>query len=374
VHLDLRKIDWEIRLFCFQISCFRIASPWGFFDRQDILTTIAASAGEISPHSLKAAVPEIPATGKTRKINARHIAGSIAMRALHPAHVWRAIQLHRGRKASRRSFDNASLELYSRILPGEFLHYGYFDDVDRKPEQISLDDIITAQNRYAELLLDLIGTPPGPVLDVGCGIGGLTRMLLGRGFQPVALTPDRLQAAYVNKAMPDVPVLRCKFEALPVEEHRQKYDAVITAESLQYLKLDKALPLLAEIIKPGGAWVACDYFLTAPSNDHTCHNWDRFQEQITAAGWRISYKRDVTANTLPFLAFLHMLATRFGQPLMDFATLRLRRKQPGLHHILSGVIGQLGDVAADNVSLIDPAQFARDRQYMMLKMERSDAE
>ena len=71
------------------------------------------------------------------------------------------------------------------------------------------------QARYAELLIDLAGNPADPVLDIGCGMGGLSRMLKDRGFSPTALTPDRMQAAHVTKNIPDVPVLRCKLEAMP---------------------------------------------------------------------------------------------------------------------------------------------------------------
>jgi len=258
-------------------------------------------------------------------------------------------------------------------LPSDFLHYGFFDDVQRKPADISLSDIIQAQNRYAELLLELAGDCNDPVLDVGCGMGGLSRMAIEKGFAPTALTPDRLQASHILKTLPDVPVIRSKFEALKAEDHAAKYGTIFTAESLQYLKLDVALPLLKRIIKPGGKWVACDYFLNTPSDDRTCHNWDAFQARLIASGWKLTFQRDITANVLPTLAFLHMLASRFGLPLMGFAKLRLQRKQPALHHMLGGVLSQLDGVVADNISLIEPTQFKTNRRYMMLVMQRSES-
>ena len=307
-----------------------------------------------------------------RKINGRTLATSLMGRTFHPAHLWRAGVLHRRRKANRHAFDDTRLALYARLLPSDFLHYGYFDDPARAPESISLEDLARAQARYAELLLDLIGDAPGgPVLDVGCGMGGLSRMMRDRGLQPVALTPDKVQVAYVTKYVPGVPVLRTKFEKLDPADHAGRYGSVVTAESLQYLKLDQALPLLATVLRPGGSWVACDYFLTRPSADRTCHNWDLFNRRVADAGWRVTYQRDVTPHVLPTLAFIHMLATRFGVSGFDFGVLRLRRKQPGLHHLLGGLLGQIEGVIADNIALIDPAQFARDRQYMLLKLERA---
>ena len=331
------------------------------------LATLPPSIDVPTPVSKVLPLPE----GTVRKMSARRMATGVLGRVLHPKHLWTAAGLHRHRKANRRAFDDTRLELYSRILPSDFLHYGYFEDVELKPERVSLDALAAAQARYAELLLELVGPNASPVLDIGCGMGGLTRMLHARGHDPVALTPDRLQAAYVAKHVPDVQVIRSKLEKLDADAHAGRYASVVTAESLQYLKLDQALPILQKILRPGGSWVACDYFKTQTTADATCHHFDTFAERVVADGWRIVYQRDVTAHVLPTLAFIHMLATRFGLPLMDFAVLRLRRKQPALHHLLGSLIDQLGGVANDNVGLINPTQFARDRQYMLLKLERA---
>ena len=332
--------------------------------------TISALPASPTPLAAPARTPGTP--GVVRKVTGRRMAGSVLARAFHPGHLWRAGRLQRNRKANRKAFDDARLALYAQILPSDFLHYGYFEDPATRPEQVSLDAVAKAQTRYAELLLELVGDAPGgPVLDVGCGMGGLSRMMKDRGWDPVALTPDKLQAAYVGKYVPGVPVLRCKLEALKVEDHAAEYAAVVTAESLQYLKLDQALPIIEGVLRPGGSWVACDYFSTGPTPDKTCHQWDPFVKRVAEAGWRVAYQRDVTAHVLPTLAFIHMLATRFGLPLMDFAVLRLRRKQPGLHHLLAGLLGHVEGMAVDNVGLIDPAQFGRDRQYMLMKLERA---
>ena len=130
------------------------------------------------------------------------------------------------------------------------------------------------------------------------------------------------------------------------------------------------MPILQTILKPGGKWVACDYFLSRPSTDHTCHNYEAFQDRLTKAGWKVTYERDITANVLPTLGFLHMLSTRFGLPMLGFATLRLQRKQPGIHHLVEKALDQLQGVADDNIALINPTEFARDRRYMILVMER----
>lgn len=298
-------------------------------------------------------------------------AGSFLGRALNPKQLVHAARLQMNRKSHRHTFDDAQLALYAQMLPSDFLHYGYFDDAGRKPEDITLSDVTRAQNRYAELVLELAGDPTVPVLDVGCGMGGLTKMLKARGFKPTALTPDRLQVTHVKATVPDVDVIRCKFEDLRTQEYPHAFGTVITAESLQYLKLHKALPVMDAILRPGGKWVACDYFHSVPSDDRSCHDWNEFVATLSQAGWRISYQRDITPHMLPTLGYIHMWASRFGIPLMQFAFLRLRRKQPAFHHLFGGVLEMLQKLADENIKIIDPQVFAATKRYMLLVMERA---
>jgi cyclopropane fatty-acyl-phospholipid synthase-like methyltransferase len=320
--------------------------------------------------------PPMPEQRKShvRKTAAWPLLRSVLGRVIHPGHLWKAASLQYHRRANRKLFPDHRLEFYAKILPSDFLHYGFFEtNENNEPESMSFAAFAAAQTRYADLLIDLAGNTTDPVLDVGCGMGGLCRLLVERGYDPTALTPDRLQAAYVARMQPEIPVLRCKLEKMPAADYPQRFGTVFTAESLQYLKLDQALPILADILKPGGKWVACDYFLTDHSADKTCHNWDLFRERLDQTGWKITHQRDITANVLPTLGFLHMLGTRFGLPLFRFITLRLQRKQPGAYHLLEKMFNILEGVATDNVNLVDPAQFARDRRYLMLVIERAAA-
>lgn len=307
------------------------------------------------------------------KITARTISRSLLGRVLHPGHLHQAWRLRRRGRSRPRTEADPQLALYARLFPAGHLHLGYFDDPDLMPEDMSLSDIERAQADYARLQVELAGDPGLPVLDIGCGMGGTTQVLVESGYTPTALTPDRAQAAHVEATLPDVPVICSKFEAFPLQGHRHKYGTLITAESLQYLKLDEALPRLAEVLHPRGKWVACDFFRLDCQDRQSGHVWDDFTRKLNDHGWHLSYERDITPHVLPTLRYINMFATRFGLPLMDFGINRLIRKRPGLHHLLTGILTQLKTAADENLALTDPAVFAASKRYMLLGIEPNRA-
>jgi cyclopropane fatty-acyl-phospholipid synthase-like methyltransferase len=301
---------------------------------------------------------------------------SVLKRIVHPGHLFHALSLQRKRKTNKRAYDDAQLAFLSEILPGGFLHYGYFDDPDRLPDDISLNELLTAQRRYAELLMECVHDRSAPVLDVGCGMGALSELLVERGYEAVALTPDRLQARHIETEYPGIPIIRSKFEDLPQPaNHAGRYGTIVTSESLQYLDLDRALPLLEQILKPGGRWIACDYFRRGngeSGGDKSGHDWNHFRERIARDGWVITLERDITGHILPTLRYMHMWGARFGVPLLKFILLKLRVKQPAVHYILHDVFRMLDGTIEDNLELIDPDTFARTKRYMLLVMQRRD--
>ena len=190
------------------------------------------------------------------------ILSNIVKRFLYPQHLFRVIQLQRNRKKKERVFDDAQLKLYARLLPGDFLHYGYFEDIDIRPEAISLNHIYQAQENYGWQLVDLISDTQNQVLDIGCGMGGLIHLLQQKNIPAIALTPDKNQVHHIRKKYSATKVLDCRFEDITVADYEDFFGTVITSESLQYLQLDKAFPIIQKILKQGGKWVACDYFKT----------------------------------------------------------------------------------------------------------------
>lgn len=294
-------------------------------------------------------------------------------RLIHPRHLSQAVSLHLNRKKERRVVDDAQLQLYAQILPREFLHFGYFDNADIAPEDIPLNGVLDAQQRYAELLIDHVTDRDRPVLDIGCGMGVVSTMLHQRGFKPVALTPDRYQIAHIKAKYADIPSLHTKFEDLDLnpEPHKEKYGTLLNSESLQYLKLDRALPLIEQILAPGGKWVICDYFYRHTPLRRSPHVLPVFLERIKERGFKVTYQEDITRHVLPTLRFVHMWAVKFGLPLLEFGTMKLKKKQPAVHHLLEVSMKRFRGFLDDQLKTVDPAVFEERFQYMRMTIERA---
>ncbi len=298
------------------------------------------------------------------------ILSPLLKKILNPVEVYRIAKLQRNRKNIARVRDDAQLKLYSQILKGDFLHYGYFDNPEIKPEDISLNQIYEAQLRYAMLLMEKLQPKGKQVLDIGCGMGGLLKLLLEKGYAPTALTPDNTQIHYISQKYPGLPLHHCKFEELDGDANKGKFDALITSESLQYLKLDIALPLLHKISTPEAQWIACDYFRTGDKAEKSGHYWEPFMEQVNAHGWELEYEQDITPNILPTIAYVYMWGNNIGLPLYQFGIEKLQVKAPGYHYALQDVLPEIRKKIDKNLLTVNPEVFAQNKRYKLMVFKK----
>ncbi|HEB33248.1 MAG TPA: methyltransferase domain-containing protein [Spirochaetes bacterium] len=304
------------------------------------------------------------------KISAKLLFKKVLLKLLSPKSLRHLITLSINKKKIKRPRIDVTLKLFSKILPGDFLHYGYFEDVNRSPEDISMSDMAQAQVDYARLLISKMKDKDSPVLDVGCGMGGLIGLLLMQGFAPVALTPDRYQIDYVQKKYPKTEILDTKFEHMPLEKYKSHFGTVIMSESLQYQKIERSLQVVDTVLAPGGTWIVSDYFKKRKTRLVSGFFWEAFNDQIERAGWKISYSLDITPNTLPFLKFILMWSRRLLIPLMELALDNFRNSRPGIYYLVEEVIEPLKDDLNKKTDYVDPEAFARDKKYMLLVLER----
>ncbi len=227
-----------------------------------------------------------------------------------------------------------------------------------------------AQERYAQLVLSGLDADAGPVLDVGCGMGGMLRMLEERGCAPVGLTPDPAQIDHIARTYPHVSTIRGKLEELRLKPGQDAFRTVLCAESLQYIPLPEAARSVARLVAPGGTWVVADYFRTTKDvgpEAASRSGWrlDAFRTAARAAGFELREERDMTRNVAPTLAFAQMLARRIGAPMAAFGLEKLQAKHPFLHYLLEDEISRGEERIEREIASLDPDRFARNKRYLL---------
>ncbi len=307
---------------------------------------------------------------KKNKLSAGWILKRLLARLFNPRHIFQMIKIARGKGQNLRSAGDAQLSLYSKILPADFLHYGYFENPQQHPSTISLADIAEAQLRYAQLILEKIDDKDAPVLDVGCGSGGLLNLLKQNGFNPVGLTPDGMQIDYIKRKYPDTDLIQSKYGRLNAENYPEQFGTVINSESLQYIKLDKAFAVTDKILKKGGKWIIVDYFRMASSAEKSGHKFENFIALVDQYSFSLSCERDITEHILPTLSYVHYLGENLGLPLYEFLTGKLGRKNPVLHYLIEDVNERAKSMLGEYLDLVDPQKFRDSKKYILLVLEK----
>ncbi|MDI9337250.1 MAG: class I SAM-dependent methyltransferase [Alphaproteobacteria bacterium] len=294
---------------------------------------------------------------------------TVCKRLFWPPHLFRVIKLQKNRKNYDRATDDAQLKLYHNMLPGDFLHYGYFNNPDINPLDMSFQMIYQAQDDYAKKITALIKDYKNPVFDIGCGMGGLLKHLNTLQLHALGLTPDDNQIQYIREKYPNH-VIHSKFEEFHYEEYINYFGTLITSESLQYLNLDRALPIIQKILLKDGVWIACDYFKINNQGEKSGHAWQLFESKLHEFGFKISFKEDITNNILPTIGYIHYLATKIFIPLKDFGIGKLKVKAPGLYYAVEPLLPKLDSKIQKNINTVDPQIFSANKRYILMVIER----
>ncbi len=287
---------------------------------------------------------------------------------LNPLEWFRALRFKRENSRYDKSSYDLELYLYSKILTSKMLHYGYFEDPEAEPEDISMNMLEAAQKRYAEMIMEHIQDTGKPVLDVGCGLGSLADMIHNKGIQADVLTPNESQIKFININYPFLESHQCRFEEFVSSK---KYGTVINSESLQYIKLAEAFKKTEEIITPGGRWIIVDYFRRNESvPGKKLHLIDDFLQMSRDYGWEIKHERDITPNILPTLRFVYMYVDKLLLPLKHYGYEKLRYKKPALYYLTGKLREWIDRKIIKESSSINPQKFMNERTYRLFVLEK----
>lgn len=298
------------------------------------------------------------------------IISKIIKRVTYPQHLYTVIKLQRNCKKKDKVYEDAQLKLYAQILPGDFLHYGYFDDPKTDPQSMPLNDIYKAQENYGWQIVNLISDKENPVLDIGCGMGGLIKLMRQRNIEAIALTPDVNQVRYIREKYLGTRVLDSRFEDIKAEDYKDYFGTVITSESLQYLDLRHSLSLIQSMLKQDGKWIVCDYFMTGEQGEKSGHNWEHFIRMLDEFGFKITSQRDITPNVLPTIAYVHMWATQIGLPIKDFIFEKIKVKAPGVYYAIGESLPEIEEKIRKNIDIVNPEIFAKNKRYILMEIGR----
>ncbi len=98
-------------------------------------------------------------------------------------------------------------------------------------------------------------------LDLGAGTGVLSRRLLERADQVIAVEPDARMRAVIAQRTPDVRALEGTAERIPLADAAA--DAVIVSSAWHWMDPTRAIPEIARVLRPGGVfgilWTTIDH-------------------------------------------------------------------------------------------------------------------
>jgi ubiquinone/menaquinone biosynthesis C-methylase UbiE len=134
----------------------------------------------------------------------------------------------------------------------------HFDKMSTKGDWSRLYDSFDGRNYHFHVrrnrVLELLPEKLGRVLDVGCGPGVMTEIVLERGgvFDGVDLSPEMVREASEKFGhLPNVSFGVGNIEKIDARD--ETYDQLICMAVIEYLKTpDRAMSEMARVLKPGG--------------------------------------------------------------------------------------------------------------------------
>jgi SAM-dependent methyltransferase len=135
-------------------------------------------------------------------------------------------------KAARASSFGGIAQHYERFRPG--------------PPQVAVDWYVP--------------TRVARIVDLGAGTGGLTRSLIDKADEVVAVEPDDRMRAVLAQQLPSVRALKGRGESIPLPD--RSVDAVLASASWHWMDVDPTLREVARVLVPGGVlgavWAGTD--------------------------------------------------------------------------------------------------------------------
>lgn len=205
---------------------------------------------------------------------------------------------------------NLELLITIDILKLNSLHYGYWEN--KAQADITLKDVRIAQSKYTATLIDFIPENVHTILDVGCGVGDISKALAKKGYHVTAISPHQNHKKLFESS-DNVEYLCVKFEELDLN---RKFDLILMSESQNYFDVDIGFKQSKRYLNNGGYLLISGIFR---KNDTTefrhipCieNDYIRMAQNFNLT---LVKSNDITQNTLPTLEFAYEKYKEYAVP------------------------------------------------------------
>ncbi|MUL37508.1 class I SAM-dependent methyltransferase [Gloeocapsopsis dulcis] len=198
-------------------------------------------------------------------------------------------------------YQNAAIDYYMGLTNSSYLHYGYWEPLPEKGEELTLTRLRAAQEAYAAKLVSFIPEGIKTVLDVGCGIGGNAAYLCDRGFIVEGLAPDALQQErFIKNTNGQVPFYLTRFEDF---RSSHSYDLVLFSESSQYIAVEDLAQGTVRLLSSGGYLLLADMMRSDAEYREgifsNCHVASELHAALIQAGFKLIKSEDISTQVAP---------------------------------------------------------------------------
>lgn len=263
---------------------------------------------------------------------------------------------------------NIEFVVCTDVLKLESLHFGYWEE----GVEPTFSQLGPAQERYTQQLIGHIPESVEHVLDVGCGIGDVSRALNRAGYSVTALSPDTNHARHFEGASANgTNFHETKFEHLDLD---RTFDLILMSESQNYFDPEVGFRQCRRYLEDGGFLLVCGMFRRTPDRDGAFgfmrNDEQDYLEMADQHGLTLLMREDITQPTLPTLQLAQHFFTNHFMPALDLAALYSKKASPLARGLLRWMLRRerqkLNVIHEYYSEFADPALFAANVRYLTL--------
>ena len=210
------------------------------------------------------------------------------------------------------SFD-IELAFASEVLKVPSLHYGYWQN----GEKPTFANLPKAQSRYTNFVCDNVPSGVKTILDVGAGLGDVSKELIKRGYKVTALSPNPTHKPILEKVGNGGKKFNFIFSKFEDLETGKKFDLVMFNESSSYIEIETLFTKASSIVNPNGYIQVCDVFSKKPNPPIGKNNtYKNFLKEAKKYNFKEIKNIDITKYTVPSMQIGKDLNEQYIKPVL----------------------------------------------------------